>query len=142
MSEFERCIERRGLVRFTDRRPDVVGREIEASRSDLAAANDTLGKANWKWAIVQGYYSMFHAARALVLRAGYVEKNHYCLGIAFRELHGKEGVGLELAEALSRARTLREDADYESEYEEGAARSVCVSAERFLAFAEKEAERQ
>ena len=141
MSEFERCIERKGLVRFTGGRADVVTRELEAAKADLAAANDSLAQANWKWAIVQGYYSMFHGARGLVLKAGYVEKSHYCLGIAFRELHGKEGAGLELAEALSRARTLREDADYESEYDDGAARSVCVSAERFLAFAQAEANR-
>ena len=136
MNEFEVCLERRALVRFEGDRSDAVAKEMDAARSDLLTAGESLERENWKWAIVQGYYAMFHAARALVLREGYVEKSHQCLLVAFRTLFGAEGPGRDLASALAQARALREDADYGSEYDEDSARTVCAAAEKFLVFAE------
>ena len=65
--KFRQLLEERRLVRI---KPDrkLVLKEIEGAKSDLETARKSLQDGNFKWAIIQGYYSIFHAARALDLR--------------------------------------------------------------------------
>ena len=135
MGEFDDCLKRRGLIRFSGG-PDTVTREVEAARQDVADSAIMLEHEQWKRLTVTAYYAMFHAARALVLASGYTEKSHFCLGVAFRELYGDAPEGRELAMALERARVLRENADYRSEFDEGGARAALTLARRFVTFAE------
>lgn len=135
MSEFDDCLKRRGLRRFSGG-PDTTQRELDAARLDIADAAIMLDHAQWKRLTVTAYYAMFHAARALILHSGYTEKSHFCLGVAFRELYGDHPEGRELAMALERARVLRENADYRSEFDEAGAKASLVLAQRFVAFAE------
>ncbi len=62
----------------------MVKKEIEGSKLDLSSAEESLNDEEYKWASVQAYYSMLHAAKALGLKKGYREKSHYCLLIALR----------------------------------------------------------
>ena len=62
-------------------------KEIENAKYDLERARNSLYEEDFKWSAVQSYYSMFHAAKALVLKEGYREKSHFCLSIAPRELY-------------------------------------------------------
>jgi uncharacterized protein (UPF0332 family) len=133
--EFDDCLARRALVRFSEARGDVSEAELRVADNDLGEARHNLSEKRWKWATVQGYYSLFHSARGLVTDRGYVEKSHYCLLVAFRELFGQDGEGRDLAEALATARMLRENADYHSVFDEGSARAVVAAAERMLVFA-------
>lgn len=94
MGEFDDCLKRRGLTRFSAG-PDAAQRELDAARLD-----------------------------------------NFCLGVAFRELYGGYPEGSELAMALERARVLRENADYRSEFDEAGAKASLVLARRFVAFAE------
>jgi len=135
VGEFDDCLKRRGLVRF-DGGPDAVLREIDAARQDITDSVLMLEHARWKRLTITAYYAMFHAARALLLAAGYAEKSHFCLGVAFRELHGGTPEGRELAMALERARVLRENADYRSDFDEAGARAALTLAQVFVAFAE------
>jgi uncharacterized protein (UPF0332 family) len=137
VNEFERCLQRRGLVRFTAAGPDVTSIELKAAREDIADVDLMLDHARWKRATITGYYAMSHAARALVLARGYAEKSHYCLLVAFRELYGGSDAGRELAAGIERGRVMRENADYHSEFSEEGARAVRAFAERFVAFAEE-----
>ena len=85
MSQFKRFIEEGRLKRIDiDRR--LVLKELEGAISDLEEAKDSLSRKKFKWATVQGYYSMFHSARALVYSKGFREKSHYALFVALREL--------------------------------------------------------
>ena len=85
MSQFRRFVEEGKLTRIsTDR--NLVLKEIEGAISDLEEAKDSLLRRKLKWATVQGYYSMFHSARALVYSKGFREKSHYALFVALREL--------------------------------------------------------
>jgi hypothetical protein len=135
MSEFDDCLKKRGIVRF-EGSPDVVARESEAAHQDLDDAGLMLEHQQWKRLTITAYYCMFHSARALILRAGYAEKSHFCLGVAFRELYADTPDGLELAMGLERARVLRENADYRSDFDEAGARAALVVAERFVRFAD------
>jgi uncharacterized protein (UPF0332 family) len=135
MTELDDCLRRRGLRR-TDLLPDAAERELAAAHDDVSDAESMLEGGQWKRLTVTAYYAMFHAARALVMDAGFVERSHYCLGVAFREIHGQAGEGLELAMGLERARVLRENADYRSDFDEAGARAALTVARRFVAFAD------
>jgi uncharacterized protein (UPF0332 family) len=45
---------------------DLIIKELSESESDLKSSEKSLAEGNPKWATVQAYYSMFHAAKALV----------------------------------------------------------------------------
>ena len=136
MSEFDTCIKRRGLVRFEADGAEAAVREMTSAREDLTDVLVMLEHGQWKRTTTTSYYAMFHAARALVLKNGYAEKSHFCLGVAFREFYGDTPQGRELAMGLERARVLREDADYRALFDEAGARAALTVARRLVAFAE------
>ncbi|MEA2055847.1 MAG: HEPN domain-containing protein [Candidatus Thermoplasmatota archaeon] len=82
---------------------------------------------------MQSYYSMFHAAKALVLKRGYREKSHFCLIIALRELYVKEEqLNAEMVENLELCMNLRHEADYGLTYHQESAETAIKYAEEFL----------
>lgn len=137
MSEFERCLKNGGLKSFAGAGRDAVDTELRIARDDLADAEFLAKHDMPKRTTTTAYYAMFHAARAAVLARGYVEKSHFCLLVAFRELYGKDDVGRELASGIERARMLRENADYLAEHSADAATATLVVARRFVAWCER-----
>ena len=130
--EFRECLEKRKLVRFPLAKR-LAGREINQAEDDLIDSKDSLKVKKYKWATIQAYYSMFHAARSLIYRKGYREKSHYALMVALKTLYlGKGEVTREILENLQTAKSLREDADYHAKYSEEGARSLIQAAEDFL----------
>jgi len=61
---FEECLERGKIVKIPID-PALVEKELREAESDLAAAEQSLHDHNEKWAIIQGYYSLFHSLRSL-----------------------------------------------------------------------------
>lgn len=110
---------------------DMVLKEIEAAKTDLAEAQDSLANKKLKWATIQGYYSMFHSARALLYSRGYREKSHYALSIAIEELFSKE-LGLTMVNAFRDAMDLRQEADYGLKFSEAGATETIEAAEKLL----------
>jgi uncharacterized protein (UPF0332 family) len=97
---------------------------------DLKDAKDSLKRKKFKWATIQGYYSMFHSARALIFSKGYREKSHYALLLALRELFEEK---LEnTIERFEEAMDLREEADYGLRFSEEGAIAVIKGAKRFI----------
>ena len=78
---FEECLERGKIVRIAID-PALAEKELREAESDLAAAERSLAQDQEKWAIIQGYYSLFHTLRSMVFRKGYREKSHRCLRYA------------------------------------------------------------
>ncbi len=111
---------------------DMVVKEIEAAKSDLAEARDSLAGKKLKWATIQSYYSMFHSARALLYSKGYREKSHYALSIAIEELFSNE-IGLSMVNAFRDAMDLRQEADYGLKFSEAGATETIEAAEKLLA---------
>ncbi len=111
---------------------DMVLKEIEAARTDLDEARDSLDRKKLKWATIQGYYSMFHNARALLYSKGYREKSHYALLIAIEELFSKE-LGLNMVNSFRNAMDLRQEADYGLKFSEAGATETIENAEKLLA---------
>lgn len=127
-----RLIEQRRLLRAT-LGDQAIKTELDGAAYDLLRAKASLEEADFKWATVKAYYSMFHAGRALLYRAGYREKSHAALLTALKELYAKPGKLDEAAlDDFENAMSLREEADYAmTSSEEGAVR-VVRDAEKFI----------
>jgi hypothetical protein len=63
--QFRRLLEERKLQRIQAKK-DVVLKEIASAEYDLEKSKNSFEEEDYKWTIVQAYYSMFHAARALI----------------------------------------------------------------------------
>jgi len=88
---FNRCIERGDIVRISKDLP-LIKTEITEAENDLLSAFHSFDRADFKWAVIQGYYSQFHSLRALVFSKGYREKSHICLFHAVEALLADEGI--------------------------------------------------
>jgi uncharacterized protein (UPF0332 family) len=109
--------------------PALVEKELCEAESDLTSAERSLADHNEKWAIIQGYYSLFHSLRSLVLGRGYREKSHRCLKYAVEALLVDEGLlDSGVLDHFSYAMDLREGADYGCIYDAESARVVVESA--------------
>ena len=132
MNEFERCINERRLIKIKSSK-EMIQKELSSAEYDLERARNSLNEEDFKWAAVQSYYSMFHAAKALVLKKGYREKSHFCLVIALRELYVNEDtLNAEMVENLELCMHLRHEADYGLTYHQESAETAIKYAEVFL----------
>ena len=129
-TEFERFIAERKLIRTRIGR-GMIEKEIEAAESDLKDARDSLERGKFKWATIQGYYSMFHGARALLYSRGFREKSHYALLIAIREIFSRE-LKPSLIDRFEDAMNLRQEADYGLKFSEAGATETIEGAEELL----------
>jgi uncharacterized protein (UPF0332 family) len=104
-----------------------------AAEEDLAEARDRFVHGKYKYATINAYYAIFHAARALIYSKGYRERSHYCLSVALEALFVEEGLlAGRYVRLLQDTMALREDADYGGSYsKEGASMSIS-NAEEFI----------
>ena len=132
MNDFERCIKERRLTKIKPSN-EMIQKEVESAEYDLERARNSIDEGDFKWTAVQSYYSMFHAAKALILKRGYREKSHFCLIIALRELYVKEDrLNAEMVENLELCMSLRHEADYGLTYHQESAETALKYAEEFL----------
>ena len=111
----------------------LVNKELKVALDDLAEAKDRFKHERYKYATIDAYYATFHAARALLFSKEYRERSHFALYIAIEALFVETGV-LEkrYSHILKDSMSLREDADYGSEFsKEGASLSI-KNAEEFI----------
>ena len=132
MNDFERCIKERRLIE-TKPSKEMIQKELDSAEYDLERARNSLEEEDFKWTAIQSYYSMFHAAKALVLKKGYREKSHFCLVIALRELYVKEDTSYaEMIENFELCMHLRHEADYGLTYHQESTETAIKYAEEFL----------
>ncbi|MFQ6064111.1 MAG: HEPN domain-containing protein [Candidatus Bathyarchaeia archaeon] len=133
--KFRRLLKERRLVKI---QPDkkLILKEIQGAKDDLKTAKRSLQDGNFKWATIQGYYSMFHSARALLYSKGFREKSHYALLVAIRELF-RNDTDRSLIQGFEDAMHLREAADYGLTFSEEGALDVIETAKNFLSEAQK-----
>ncbi len=107
-------------------------KEIDGAESDLKVAENSLAGEQYKWATIQGYYSVFHSARALLYNRGFREKSHYALLQATQELFKGE-LENSLIKGFDEAMNLRQEADYGLTFSEDGATDTVRTARSFLA---------
>jgi len=128
--KFKQLLEERKLTRIKLDKALIL-KELEGAESDLETARKSLEDGNSKWATIQGYYSVFHAARALLFSKGFREKSHYALLVAIQELFSNE-LEQSLIQGFRDAMNLRQTADYGLTFSEEASLNVIATAEEFL----------
>jgi len=129
-TEIARLLTERKLLKANISK-DIILKEIESAQTDLQDAQDSLQQNKFKWATIQGYYSIFHSARALLFSKGLREKSHYALLLAMRELYPKE-LGSSLIHQFEEAMGLRQEADYGLKFSETGAIDTIDGAKSFL----------
>lgn len=133
---FERCKEKGKIIKIEDN-SDFADRELKEARDDLKSAEKSINENNPKRAIVQSYYTMFHAFRALLFTKGYREKSHACLKHAIEALFVDEGViDSDLLDDFDFAMKSREKADYSYSYNNELAEDLFDSATQLLSIVE------
>jgi uncharacterized protein (UPF0332 family) len=132
IENFEDCLESGKIKKFS-RGKSLAPKKIKLAEEDLRTAQRSFKDGNYRWCVIQTYYSMFHSARALLYFRNYRERSHYCLIQAIKELYVKSGkLESSFLEALSEAKNLREAADYYGEYSDINAKKLLDKAEKFM----------
>ncbi len=129
---FEDCL-KTGKIRKFSRGKALFPKEIRLAEEDLKTAEKSFKDKNYRWCIIQIYYSMFHSARALLYFQNFREHSHYCLNQAIRELYVKQGkINVSFLETLSETKNLREAADYYGDYSNINAKKLLEGAKKFI----------
>ena len=132
MNEFEKCVNNGKIVRIKPKK-EIIDKEIHDAGYDLNKAEESLKKGDAKWASIQAYYSMFHSAKALVLKKGYREKSHYCLFVALKELYGETGeLDKDHIENFEICMGIRHEADYGLTYDKDGAMMTIKASHKLL----------
>lgn len=130
--EYKDCLVKQKIRTFS-RGKALAKKELLSANGDLKRAKATLKQKDFKWTTIQAYYSMFHAARALLYSRNLRERSHQCLIIAIKELFVKEKLlDYRIVEIFQRAKILRENADYYDRFSETAAENILEKAEEFI----------
>ena len=85
----------------------------------------------FKWSIIQSYYSMFHAARAILFSLGFKERSHFAIAVVLEDLVKKKKLESRFVNDFKAGVFTREEADYEAEYSQERAKSLFKIAEEF-----------
>lgn len=135
--EFNECLKKNKIREFSQGQA-LVNKEFDTAEKDFSTAKDSLKVRNFKWAIIQAYYSMFHSARALLYNKNYREKSHYCLIVALSAIYVETGeLSVAFIEGLKKGKNLRENADYYDEWSLEGAKEMINLAEGFIKAAKK-----
>lgn len=135
--EFNKCLER-GKIKSFSPGPKLAKKELRLAQEDLAMSLKNLEEKNYRWSIIQSYYSMFHSARALLYSKEYREKSHFCLIEVIRTLFCEtKKLDVSFVESLLEAKNLREAADYYDDFSEINCQKLTKKAQEFLEITKK-----
>ena len=134
MNEFEKCISK-GLLRKIASSPEKAKQSLVKSGKWLEEARKNFASESFDSCLVSAYTSMFHAARAILIRDGFREKSHYCVARYVEEKYMKaKKLEEKWINLLDRYRDLRHEDQYDVNFfaTEADARNSLEFAEKFL----------
>lgn len=133
--EFEDCLERGFIIR-NNKAKDRVRNSIEISKKFLGSAKKNFDIKEYETTVLLAYNSIFHTSRALLFNKGYVEKSHFCLIIALRNLYKEDKHILDFLNAIDKVRLSRHEIQYRGVFaDDREARFVLDLARQFLDYA-------
>lgn len=103
------CLEK-GLIKRDSRASERVESSLKTDEKFLHSAERNLEIEEHEMAEIAAYNSAFHSARALLFSKGYVERSHYCLGAALRDLY--RGRIIDLLKTFDKIRLSRHNVQY------------------------------
>ena len=122
-----------GLLQKCGPARDLADKEFTEAGYDLEGARDALQAKDNKWAIVKGYYSVFHSAKGALFLAGYRETSHFALGEALRCMADSGKLESRYVSDFKAAMSARQAADYHYDYPSDKAEYVVGLAGEFVA---------
>ena len=125
------CIQE-GYLRKMEPDTKLVEKEMKEANYDLKRAKHALEEKDFKWCIVKSYYSMFHAAKAVLFSLGLRERKHFAVQVVLEDLAKKGKLESIYLDYFSSAIEWREGADYRYVHSEETAIDVVENAEKFL----------
>lgn len=125
------CLEKGYLAKS---KPDkeLSEKELNEARYDFEKAEMAFKEEDYKWCIIKCYYSMFHAAKAILFKLGYIEKKHIAVLIVLEELNKQGKIESKFITNFKATMTAREDADYRYSYSKETAGYEITIAKEFL----------
>lgn len=126
----EECL-RKGFLKKIKVEKELVEKELEESKRDFEDSKTSFKMGKFKWAIIQSYYSMFHAARAVLFSLGLKERRHSAIPVVLEYLVKKKKLEPRFVNDFKAGIFTREEADYEAEYSQDRAESLLEIAEEF-----------
>jgi len=112
---------------------ELIEKELKEAFFDLKSAENSINNRNYKWAIIQSYYSMFHAFRGLLFSRGYKEKSHSGLKYAIKSLFvDYEVISDDVFLDFDSAMRAREMADYSYIYDKNTALNMLESTKKLI----------
>ena len=128
--DLEECIEK-GLLKKERIEKERIKKELNESKKDFSDAKESFKTKKFKWAIIQCYYSMFHAVRAVLFSYGLKERSHFTLSIFLEHLVKENKLDSKFLNDFKAAMFLRESADYRAEYSRERAEKLLEIAKEF-----------
>ena len=129
---FEECL-KKGRIKEFSQGFALAQKELKTAEQDLMDGKEGYERGKYKWATIQSYYAMFHAARALLYARNYREKSHHCLIIALKHLYvGTGKLSAYFVESLQKGKALREDSDYYDDWSKVGSEEALKLAEELL----------
>ena len=125
------CVEQ-GFLKKIAVDETLIKKELKESLYDFERAKKAMHENDCKWCIIKSYYSMFHAAKAVLFKYGYMEKRHFAIKIFLEDLNKKGKIESKYINYFSAALSSREEADYHYNYGKDAAEHSIALAEEFL----------
>lgn len=125
------CLEQGFLKKITfDEK--LIKKELKEAIYDLERAKKAIQENDFKWSIIKSYYSMFHAAKSVLFKLGYMEKRHFAVSAVLEDLNKKGKIETKYLSYFSAALSAREEADYHYNYSKDIAMHNITMAEEFL----------
>src|SRR3989344_1865270 len=131
-SQLKKQIERRDLLADEPVSEDYTKHQFEQAILDLDSAEKSLENGCFKCSIVQSYYSMFNAARAVLFKLGFRDKKHYVIVSVLEELNKLGKLESNYVDDFKASMRSREDANYRATYSAETANFVLEIAKEFL----------
>lgn len=110
---------------------ELSGKEWAECKIDLGEAKKELEMEGHKWAIIKAYYSMFHAAKAVLFLLGLKERSHYAVGEALHSLSKEGKLESSYVDDFKGAMSEREGADYHYRHSASTAKEMVEIAPQF-----------
>ncbi len=106
---FEDCVEK-GMIKRDPKAAVRVDTSLDAAERFLSSSKRNLEIQEYEMVEIAAYNSAFHSARSLLFARGYVERSHYCLGLAIRGLYS--GPVVDLINTWDKIRLSRHNVQY------------------------------
>lgn len=90
MDPFDDCLNK-GRLRAVEPDPDTIMSEMLVAREELGRARSRSNERRYEDCLVQSYFAMFRAAKALLRKRGYKDTNLYSLLVGLRKLYVETG---------------------------------------------------